>query len=296
MKKTQPASFHQWLATATDSLPSHIVQIVAAEFKNHYLDAVDELLEEGLPEEEAQVQSLANLGKAETISRCLKDVHLGRRHYKAAAVASLLILAVLIFLPAFIDHFLTANSVARQVGQTFTGLLLAALTAYVLNTVRRLLIWRFALQKLDKLFKIAIAGYLLWLAADIVSLALYNAPLYIGSLRALNEAVNRFDKVLIAAAWVGQIGLGATGMMIATSLWRSQDSLYRIGKPLAICLGLMAVPIGLAALATNLGLTIVVSILTTFVVTGHILIWPVIAMLFVRAIFRPPNTQPPQFV
>jgi hypothetical protein len=58
----------------------------------------------------------------------------------------------------------------------------------------------------------------------------------------------------------------------------------------------MAVPIGLAGLATNLDLTIVVSILMMFVVMGHILIWPVIAMLFVRAIFRPPNPQPPQLV
>lgn len=296
MNKAQPAPFRQWLSTATDSLPAPIVQIVSAEFENHYLDAVDDLLDEGLSSEEAQIQGLANLGKAATVSRCLKDVHLGRRHYKVAAVASMLILVVLLFFPLFIDTFLSIHPVAEQVGHILTGLLLAALTAYVLNTVRRLLIWRFALQKLDRLFKIAIAGYLLWLAADILSLILYNAPLYIGSLRALPEAVNAFDKVLIAAAWGGQIGLGTTGIMIAISLWQSPDGLYRIGKPLAICLGLMAVPIGLAALATNLGLAVLVSVLTMFVTMGHILIWPVISMLFVRAIFQPPNAQPPQLV
>ncbi len=296
MNTSQPASFHQWLSTATDSLPEHIIQIVAPEFENHYLDALDDLLEEGLSEAEAQIQGLANLGQAETISRCLKDVHLGRRHYKIAAVASLLILVVLLFFPVLVESFLAGSPVAVQAGHILTGVVLAALTAYVLNTTRRLLIWRFALQKLDRLFKVAIISYLLWLAADIISLALYNAPLYIGSLRAMNEAVNSFDKLLITAAWLGQIGLGTTGMMISTAIWQSQDGLYSIGKPLAVCLALMAVPIGLAGLAVNLDLSILVSILTTFVIMGHILIWPVIAMLFVRAIFRPPNAQPPQLV
>lgn len=296
MNKAQPGSFRQWLSTATESLPTHIIQIVSSEFENHYLDAIDDLLEEGLSQEEAQTQALASLGQAKAVSRCLKDVHLGRRHYKFAAVASMLILLVMLFFPVFIDSFLAGSSVAKQVSHVLTGLLLAILTAYVLNTVRRLLIWRFALHQLDKLFKIAIASYLLWLAADTISMVLYNASLYIGSLRALNEAVNGFDKALIAAAWIGQVGLGAAGLMIAMSLWQSQDGLYRIGKPLAICLAVMAVPIGLAGLATNLDLTIVVSILTMFVVMGHILIWPVIAMLFVRAIFRPPNPQPPQLV
>lgn len=296
MNKSQPAPFHQWLSTVTDNLPEHVIQIVAPEFENHYLDAIDDLLAEGLTEEEAHKRGLANLGQAEAVGRCLKDVHLGRRQYKIAAVASLLILVVLLFFPVLVESFLAGSPVAVQVGHILTGLVLAALTAYVLNTTRRLLIWRFALQKLDRLFKIAIASYLLWLAADIISLALYNAPLYIGSLRAMNEAVNGFDKFLIAAAWVGQIGLGAAGMMISASLWQSPNDLYSIGKPLAVCLALMAVPIGLAGLAVNLGLTILVSILTTFVIMGHVLIWPVIAMLFVRAIFRPPNAQPPQLV
>jgi hypothetical protein len=296
MNKAQPGSFQQWLSTATESLPTHIVQIVSSEFENHYLDAIDDLLEEGLPQEEAQTQALASLGQAKTVSRCLKDVHLGRRHYKFAAIASMLILLVMLFFPVFIDTFLAGSSFAKQVSHVLTGLLLAMLTAYVLNTVRRLLIWRFALHQLDKLFKIAIASYLLWLAADTISMVLYNASLYIGSLRALNEAVNGFDKALIAAAWIGQIGLGAAGLMIAMSLWQSHDGLYRIGKPLAICLTVIGVPIGLAGLATNLDLTIVVSVLTMFVVMGHILVWPVIAMLFVRAIFRPPNAHPPQLV
>jgi hypothetical protein len=296
MNNSQPAPFRQWLATATDNLPAHVTQIVAPEFENHYLDALEELLEDGLSQGEAHIQALANLGKAETVSRCLKDVHLGRRHYKAAAVASMLILLVLLFFPAIIYSFLADNPTAVQAGQVLTGLLLAALTAYVLNSMRRLLIWRFAMNKLNKLFKIAIASYLLWLTADIISLILYNAPLYIGSLRAINEAVNGLDKGLITAAWLGQLGLGAAGMLISTSLWKSQDSLYNIGKPLAISLALMAIPIGLASIAVNMNLSFVVSILTLLVTIGHILVWPVITMLFVRAIFRPPNAQPPQLV
>lgn len=296
MNKSQPASFRQWLSIATDSLPEQVIQIVVPEFENHYLDAIDDLLEEGLSPKEAQIQVLTNLGQAETISRCLKDVHLGRRQYKVAAVASLLILVVLLFSPVFVENFLAGRPVTVQAVYILTGVVLAALTAYVLNTTRRLLIWRFALQKLDRLFKMAIASYLLWLAADIISLASYNAPLYIGSLRAMHEAVSGFDKLLIATAWLGQIGLGATGMMISTFIWQSQDGLYSIGKPLAVCLALMAVPIGLAGLAVNLGLSMLVSILTTFVILGHVLIWPVISLLFVRAIFRPPNAQPPQLV
>lgn len=296
MNNAPSAGFQKWLSAATDSLPDHVIQIVTSEFENHYLDAIDDLLADGLAQEEAQTEALASLGPAKTVSRCLKDVHLGRRHYKVAAVASMLILLVMLFFPVFIDSFLTGSPATNRVSHVLTGLLLAGLTAYVLNAVRRLLTWRFDLHQLDKLFKIAIASYLFWLAADTISMVLYNAPLYIGSLRTLHEAITGFDKLLITAAWIGQIGLGATGMMIAASLWQSQKGLYGIGKPLAICLGIMAVPIGLAALATNLGLTIVVSILTMLVVMGHILVWPMIAMLFVRAIFRPPNAQPPQLI
>ena len=110
-------------------------------------------MEEGLSPKEAQIQVLTNLGQAETISRCLKDVHLGRRQYKVAAVASLLILVVLLFSPVFVENFLAGRPVTVQAVYILTGVVLAALTAYVLNTTRRLLIWRFALQKLDRLFK-----------------------------------------------------------------------------------------------------------------------------------------------
>ncbi len=285
---------HRWLSVATKKLPADAAQIVSTEIMGHFMDAVDDYVAEGLPQHEADMRALADLGAAETVGRGLKDVHLGKPHYKAAAAASMLILAFLVVFPAIIFQLFIGNSSAIQASQITIGVVLAGLTAYVLNTLRRLLIWRFAMFNLDKVFKVAIGSYLLWLVADTLSLIFFNTPLYIGSLRPLFAAASRFDRNLIAAAWVGQVGLGITGMMISMSLWQAQDNLYGIGKLFSVCLALMAVPIGLAGVAVNVGADTAVIILTLLVNVGHILIWPVITMLFIRAIFRPPNARPPQ--
>lgn len=295
MSSDYPPSFHHWLSHITKNLPDAAVQTITAEITNHFLDAVDDYMAEGLKKEDAQTRALADLGAAETISRGLKDVYHGHRLYKVGAVASMSILGILILLPGLIYSLWAGNTLAVQISNIFVGFVLAGLTAYVLDTLRRLLIWRFGMFTLDRAFKIAIASYLLWLAADIVSLAIYNAPLYIGSLRALAEAVTEFDRVLVMAAWVGQIGLGINGLLISWSLWRAQDNLYGIGKLLAVCLAMMAVPIGLSGFAVNLGWGTAVEFLYLLVVMGHIVVWPVITMLFIRAIFRPPNARPPQF-
>lgn len=294
MNSDYPPSLYHWLSHITKGLPEDAAQTITAEITNHFLDAVDDYMAEGLKKEAAQTRALADLGAAEIIGRGLKDVYRGQRLYKIGAVASMLILVILILLPGLIYSLWAGNTLAIQIGNIITGLILAGLTAYVLDTLRRLLIWRFGMLTLNRAFKVAIASYLLWLAADIVSLIIYNAPLYIGSLRALSEAVTKLDQVLIIAAWIGQIGLGINGMLISWSLWQAQDNLYGIGRLLAICLNMMAFPIGLSGFVVNLGWETAVEFLYLLVVMGHILTWPVIAMLFVRAIFRPPNLRPPQ--
>lgn len=294
MSSYYPPAWHHWLSHITKGLPDAAVQTITAEITNHFLDAVDDYVAEGLEKEAAQTRALADLGAAETIGRGLKDVYHGHRLYKVGAVASMSILAVLIILPGLIYSLWAENTLAVQISNIITGLVLAGLTAYVLDTLRRLLTWRFGMLALNRAFKIAIAGYLLWLVADIVSLAIYNAPLYIGSLRALSEAVTELDRALIMAAWIGQIGLGISGWLISWALWQTQDNLYGIGKLLAVCLAVMAVPIGLSGFVVNLGWETAVEFLHLLVVMGHIFVWPVITMLFIRAIFRPPTMRPPQ--
>ncbi len=294
MNRDDPPSLHHWLSHVTKSLPENAAQTITAEITNHFLDAVDDYMAEGLPKEAAQTRALADLGTAETINRGLKDVYHGQRLYKIGAVASMSILAILIFIPGLVYNLWAGNTLAIQIGNIIVGFVLACLTAYVLDTLRRLLIWRFGMLALNRTFKVAIASYLLWLAADIVSLTAYNAPLYIGSLRALSEAVTEFDTVLIIAAWIGQIGLGINGFLISWSLWQAEDKLYGIGKLLAVCLAVMAVPIGLSGFAVNLGWTTAVEFLYLLVVMGHIFVWPVITMLFIRTIFRPPTMHPTQ--
>lgn len=294
MNSDYPPSLHHWLSHITKGLPDDAVQTVTAEISNHFLEAVDDYMADGLSKEAAQTRALADLGAAETISRGLKDVYHGQHLYKISAVASMSILAILMFVPGLIYTVWAGNSLAIQIGNIVIGFVLAGLTAYVLGTLRRLLVWRFGMQSLNRAFKTAIAAYLLWLAADIVSLAIYNAPLYIGSLRALSEAVTGLDKALIALAWMGQIGLGINGLSISWALWQAQDDLYRIGKILSVCLAAMAVPIGLSGFVVNLGWGTAVEILYLLVVMGHIFVWPVITMLFIRAIFRPPAMRPPQ--
>ncbi|MCB9420954.1 MAG: hypothetical protein H6667_14220 [Ardenticatenaceae bacterium] len=294
MNSDYPPSLHHWLSQVTNGLPNDVTQTINAEISDHFLDAVDDYMANGLSKAEAQTRALAYLGAAETISRGLKDVYQGQHLYKIGAAASMSILAILIFVPGLIYTVWAGNTLAIQIGNIVIGFVLAGLTAYVLDTLRRLLVWRFGMQALNRAFKTAIAAYLLWLAADIVSLAIYNAPLYIGTLRALSEAVTGFDKGLIVVAWAGQIGLGLSGLLISWALWQAQDDLYGIGKILSVCLAVMAVPIGLSGFVVNLGWGTAVEILYLLVVMGHIFVWPVITMLFIRAIFRPPAMRPPQ--
>ncbi|MBK8903831.1 MAG: hypothetical protein IPM53_21800 [Anaerolineaceae bacterium] len=287
-------AMQQWLAAATAKLPAATAELVTKEFIDHFLDAVEDYQAEGLSQTAAQTRALADLGTPEAVGRSLKDVHLGKPHYRTAAFASLLILVVMMGIPVLVYSLFAEESLAMQVSQVAMGVLIAVLTVYVLNMLRRLLLWRFDLTAVDKPLQVAIGSYVLWLTADTLSLLVYNAPLYVGSLRALGTAVSAFDKGLIIAAWAGQIGIGITGLVLARLLWRTPENLYGIGKPLAGCLVFMALPIGLAGLATNTGAETVVFVLSLLAMLGHIVIWPTLTLLFARAAFRPPNEHPPQ--
>lgn len=288
-------TLQQWLAVATEKLPAAITQLVTTECTDHFLDAVEDYQADGLSQTAAQIQALADLGTPEAIGRSLKDVHLGKPHYKTAALASLLILVVMMGIPMLVYSLFAEEPRVVQMSQVAMGVLVACLTVYVLNTLRRLLLWRFELPGTNKPLKVAIGSYLLWLTADTLSLLVYNAPLYVGSLRPLVTAVSTFDRGLIIAAWIGQVGIGLTGLLLAWSLWRAQDSLYGIGKLLAGCLVVMALPIGLAGLAANSDAETAVFVLSLLATLGHITIWPMLTLLFARATFRPPNEHPPQF-
>lgn len=283
-----------WLSVATERLPEAVVQIVSQEVTDHFLEAVDDYLAQGLPSQEATTRALADLGLPEAVNLRLKDVHLGKPHYKAAAVASLLILTLLIVMPMLIFNLSADDSRSYQIGNLIMGVLMAGLTTYVLNTLRHLFVWRFGLFNLDKRVKLVMASYLLWLTADTLSLLYYSAPLYIGSLRPLQAAVSNLDKGFIIAAWIGQIGLGFTGATIAYLLWQSPDNLHGMGKLLAVCLMVMTVPIGLAGIAVNAGAESILYMLSLFASLGHITLWPTLTLLFTRATFRLRDKQPPQ--
>lgn len=288
-------TLQQWLLLATEKLPTAVSHTVTQELTNHFLDAVEEHEAAGLSLPEAEARALAELGSAEAVGRSLKDVHLGKPHYKAAAFASLLILALMMVVPALVYSFFAEEARVVRISQIGLGVLIAVLTVYVLNTLRRLLIWRFDLVRVDKPLRVAIGSYGLWLTADTLSLIFYNAPLYVGSLRPLPTAVSPLDKLLIGAAWLGQIGIGLTGLGLARTLWQAHDSLHGVGRLLALCLIIMALPIGLAGLAVNGGMETAVFFLSLLATLGHISIWPTITLLFARATFRAPNENPPQF-
>lgn len=284
----------QWLSAATEKLPAATAELATKELTDHFLDAVEDYQADGLSQTEAQTRALADLGMPKVVGRSLKDVHLGKPHYKTAAFASLLILGVMMGIPMLVYSLFAEEPLVMRMSQVAMGVLIAGLTVYVLNTLRRLLLWRFDLSGVDKPLQVTIGSYLLWLMADALSLLVYNAPLYVGSLRPLATAVSGFDEGLIIAAWAGQIGIGVTGLMLARLLWQAQENLYGIGKLLAGWLVVMALPIGLAGFAANTGAETVVFVLSLLATLGHITIWPTITLLFARAAFRSPNEHPPQ--
>jgi len=295
MSQSPPSAFSRWLADATDGVPAAASHLVSAELSAHFEDAVADYQDEGLTLEEARSRALSDLGLPDCTGRGLKDVHRGRRHYKLAAVASLLILANMFLLPTIVYSVLAGKSAAARAALIVGDLLLAGLTAYVLLALRRLLVWRFDRVRLGVVFDIVIASYLLWIAADVTSVFALNLTLYIGSMRPFADAVSGFDWALILLAATGQIGLALGGLIVAGALWTSEDNLYGIGKPLAIGLVLMALPIGTASLALNLGADIVYQILSLLSMVAHASLWPILTLLFVRAVFHPRGLRPARF-
>lgn len=295
MSQLHPSAFSRWLAAATDGVPAAASHLVSAELSAHFEDAVADYQDEGLSLEEARSRALSDLGLPDLTGRGLKDVHRGRRHYKLAALASLLILANMFLLPTIIYSVLAGNPAAARAALIVGDLVLAGLTAYVLLALRRLLVWRFDKVRLGVVFDGVIAGYLLWIAADVTSVFALDLTLYIGSMRPLAEAVSGLDLALILLATAGQFAVALGGLVVSGALWISEENLYGIGKPLALGLVVMALPIGTASLALNLGADIAYQILALLSMVAHASLWPILTLLFVRAVFHPRGLRPARF-
>jgi len=103
--------FQRWLSTATRGLPAPIKTMISEELAAHYEDAFAEQRSLGLLPDDARRAALAQLGSPRATHRALCAVHLARRRYLWAAVATMVSLIAIVvgalftFQPLFFTLF-----------------------------------------------------------------------------------------------------------------------------------------------------------------------------------------------
>jgi hypothetical protein len=262
-----------WLNDATKDLPPDAVQKSRAEIIAHYEDAVAEYIEAGQTEAQAHTQAMRDLGAADLTAGSLSDVYRGQIHYKLAALACMVTLFLTFGYGFTVPFFRNTLAVDSSIAYLVTDIVSHTLTIYILITLKRLLIWRFNIANLNRLFNIIIVGIiaeLLYFTLGDVLLT-FNHPL---------TTLVGFIRALLTCA--GLIGL-------TRQLFSQQVDLYGLARALGFLAALLAVSFFSGATVRALDiLPEVYSLAMALVMVTHVLIWPLLTLVFFRAVYRSP--------
>jgi hypothetical protein len=159
-----------WLAQATQNLPQQPASIIRAELADHFEDAVADLLEQGISEAAAHQRALVELGDPQLAAYGFKDVYLGRHHYMAAMVISL----IMMMLPFLVPQIHAALgiidlSMADRIFYIIAHIVSTSLLVYVVVTFRKLLVWRFNNQTVEMPIKIVLGSATAYLIGNAIS-------------------------------------------------------------------------------------------------------------------------------
>ncbi len=283
----QDADLAKWLATATAGLDPRAAAAIRAEITDHYQDAVDDYVNHGANPAEAARQALADLGLARHAAAGFKDTHLGRRRYLAAAISSALAFLVLLFFPLAYEMLPLPGYFDDSVmGPLVYDLLLLVPTLYVLVTLRQLLTWRFELGRIAPAVHLCMGALVLLLVLDGFSLSLYGFSVNLGI--GYPPGGSSAAQWLVALSLAGLFALGLSLMAVAWQLARWPGDLYGLRLLLAGVLLVMGLPMSLAWILQLAGWSAIMAIAGMLAVLGHALIWPLLILLFFRAIMRHP--------
>jgi hypothetical protein len=266
------------------------------ELAAHYQDAVEAYLETGLAPAEAHRQALADLGEANLTSNGLKDAHLGHKRYIWATVASMINLAALLLLP-FLYMMLGFKEDGTGAVILFIAadLILLGATVFVLLAMKQMLAWRFGLPQLGRAIWLAVGGLTVQVGADVASLLLFGYSHNIGpsGTDPLFSAVSGLDVALKLISLAGFLAIGLGLLQLARHLFRMEDNLYGLRKPVAILMGIMGFFFATAWIWLNLPLGGIAMLAGLIVQLAHLLLWPLLILLFFRAVYRPPRYPTP---
>jgi hypothetical protein len=156
---TPYADLDRWLDQATQGVPRRWAASIRAELTAHFEDTTADLLQQGVPQETAHQRALAVLGDPQAVARGFNDVHRGRRHYFAAALACVLLLVENFNLPqGFLMPDWAESSASSRIFYAADHALTILLTLYVVFVIGRLLVWRFDNEAVNTPVKIVLGG------------------------------------------------------------------------------------------------------------------------------------------
>ncbi len=262
-----------WLHDATKGLPLGAAQTAREEIIAHYEDAFAEYSKAGQTEAQAHTQAMRDLGAPDKTFNGLRDVYRGQWHYKLAALACLVTLFLTFGYGFTVPFFRTTLLVNKNIAYLMTDMVSHALTIYILIALKRLLIWRFNIANLNLLFNIVIAG--------IIGELVYFT---------LGDALLTYQHPLTTLVGFTRALLTCSGLLgIAYQLFTQQVDLYGLAKALGFLTILLAVGFFFGATMHVLDiLPEVYSLAYALVMVVHVLIWPMLTLVFFRAVYRSP--------
>jgi hypothetical protein len=276
---TNQGDLARWLEQATRGLPQPAAVKVRAELSAHVEDAVDDYVQQGLPQPAAYQRALAELGDPRRAAHGFNDVYRGRRHYIAAMLACLLLLVEAFgFRQVYAMLDVTDYATPSRIFFVLDHILFTSLIFYVVIVFRRLLMWRFDNQAVSTPSKIVLGG--------IVAYLIGNLPLEltINSWDPVPTLLNTSD----AAEWVGVlfmhggyllmgIGIFLLGLSVLPTRNRLVKGVAMIGS---IQGAVMIATITLMHLDGPLSY-----IFFAFTLLFGLILWPLVSLLFFQAIY-----------
>jgi hypothetical protein len=262
------------------------------ELAAHYQDAVEAYIEAGLAPAEAHERALADLGGANLTSNGLKDAHLGHKRYIWAIIASMVNLAALLLLPIFYVMFgFKEDSTGAIILFVVADLILLGATVFVLLAMKQVLAWRFGLPHLGRAIWLAVGGLAVQIGADVTSLLFfgYSHNISASNTDSIFSAVSTLDLALKLISLGGFLVLGLGLLQVAFHLFRMADNLYGLARPLAVLMLILGFFFATAWIWLNLPAGALALLAGVIVQLAHLLLWPLLILLFFRVVYRPPR-------
>jgi len=269
----------RWLDQATHRLPPQTAATIRAELTAHVEDTVADLVEQGVAEAAAYQRALATLGSPRTVANGFKHVYLGRRRYIAGLAISLLMVAEGFFFDALFSWLdIGETSTAGRLLYVLDHVLTVTLVCYVVITLRRLGEWRHNLPGLAMPVNLLLGGSAIYLVGNVI------LELTVDSwdpIPTLTTAASTFEWANVLIMQGGMLIIGVGVLLFGVRALAARDPLMKIAAGMASITGLCLV-LALTLLYVNKMLSYVAGEL--WLLSG-ILIWPVIGLVFLQAIY-----------